>query len=51
MASTLSMMFPRFILAVTYIGISFSLWLNNVGEGNGTPLHSCLENPMHRGTW
>ena len=24
----------------------------SLGEGNGTPLqHSCLENPMDRGTW
>ena len=21
------------------------------GEGNGNPLHSCLENPMDRGAW
>ena len=52
MASTLSMMFPRFLPAVIYIGISFSLWLNNVGEGNGNPLqYSCLENPVDGGAW
>ena len=46
------MMFPRFILAVTYIGISFSLWLKNVGERNGNSLqYSCLENTVDGGAW
>ena len=26
-------------------------WGRSPGEGNGNPLHSCLENPMDRGTW
>ena len=52
MASTLSMMFPGFILAVAYVGISFSLWLKNVGERNGNSLqYSCLENTVDGGAW
>ena len=32
--------------------ISGSGWGRSPGEGNGNPLwHSCLENPMDRGTW
>ena len=22
-----------------------------IGEGNGTPIHSCLENPMNKAAW
>ena len=34
------------------VKISFNMWWDAIGEGNGTPLqHSCPENPMDGGAW
>ena len=30
---------------------SVSGFRRSPGEGNGNPLHFCLENPMDKGTW
>ena len=32
------------------VGLIFG-WGRSPGGGNGNPLHSHLENPMHRGAW
>ena len=32
--------------------MAIKVWLEVIGEGNGTPLqYSCLENPMDGGAW
>ena len=31
--------------------LHFHFSLSCIGEGNGNPLHPCLENPRDRGVW
>ena len=32
--------------------MQFKQWVEDIGEGNGTPLqYFCLENPMDGGAW